>query len=208
MSNKFKRALKNATSLPFKAARGSSRGFSPAQGELPVVVLRVQVVGCGKLLSKDKNGFSDPFVAVTVLNARQQTPVAKRTLDPTYNAKDATFDFPLYLSTADKLGALELIVWDKDVLSKDYLGEAALPLENWFVERPFAFSDPQNTVPVHCTACLDALKHPYIRPLPSPSFVPDLSLEEDMSVISSLFCFFFVRLHIGSDMHAHIMILS
>ncbi|KXN83931.1 Ras GTPase-activating protein 4 [Leucoagaricus sp. SymC.cos] len=145
MSNKFKRALENATSLPFKAARGSGRGFSPAQGELPVVVLRVQVVGCGKLLSKDKNGFSDPFVAVTVLNARQQTPVAKRTLDPTYNAKDATFDFPLYLSTADKLGALELIVWDKDVLSKDYLGEAALPLENWFVERPFAFSDPQNT---------------------------------------------------------------
>lgn len=86
------------------------------------------------------------FVVVSVLNSRQQTPVSKRTINPIYNPKDATFDFPLYLSTADKLGALELIVWDKDVLTKDYLGEAALPLEDWFVERPFAFDDPTNIV--------------------------------------------------------------
>ncbi|KAF5359407.1 hypothetical protein D9756_003659 [Leucocoprinus leucothites] len=144
MSTKFKRALKNAAKLPVKAARGNNRGFSPAQGELPVVVLRVHVVGCSNLLSKDKNGYSDPFVVVSVLNARQQTPVVKRTLNPSYNAKDATFDFPLYLSTADKLGALELIVWDKDMLSKDYLGEAALPLEDWFVERSLSFEDPGN----------------------------------------------------------------
>ena len=70
----------------------------------------------------------------------------KRTTNPTYSAKDATFDFPLYLSTADKLGAIELVVWDKDMLTKEYLGEAALPLEDWFVERPFAYDDPNNTV--------------------------------------------------------------
>lgn len=86
------------------------------------------------------------FVVVSILNTRHQTPVAKKTLNPTYNAKDATFDFPLYLSTVDKLGALELIVWDKDVLSKDYLGEVALPLEDWFVERPHGFDDPGSFV--------------------------------------------------------------
>lgn len=81
-----------------------------------------------------------------MLNVRQQTPVAKRTIDPTYASKDATFDFPLYLSTADKLGALEVVVWDKDMLKKDYLGEAALPLEDWFVDRPFGFEDPASIV--------------------------------------------------------------
>jgi len=164
MSNKFRRALKTAALLPVRAAKGSNRGgFTPAQGELPIVVLRVHVVGCSNLTSKDKNGFSDPlassflskkssysvfsrFVVVTVLNSRQQTPVAKRTLNPVYSPKDATFDFPLYLSTADKLGALELVVWDKDVLSKDYLGEAALLLEDWFVKRPFAYTDLGNIV--------------------------------------------------------------
>jgi phosphatidylserine decarboxylase len=86
------------------------------------------------------------FVVVTVLSARQQTPVAKRTLNPTWSPKDATFDFPLYLSTADKLGALELVVWDKDMIKKDYLGEVALPLEDWFVDRPLGFDDPANIV--------------------------------------------------------------
>jgi phosphatidylserine decarboxylase len=60
-TNKFKRALKNAARLPVRAAgRGNNRGFHPQQGEVPVVVLRVQVVGCTGVLSKDKNGFSDP----------------------------------------------------------------------------------------------------------------------------------------------------
>jgi phosphatidylserine decarboxylase len=67
--------------------------------------------------------FPPSFVVVSVLNSRQQTPVAKRTLNPTYAAKDATFDFS-YLSLADKLGVVELVVWDKDMLSKEYLGES------------------------------------------------------------------------------------
>ena len=64
MSNKFRRALKTAALLPVRAAKGSNRGgFTPAQGELPIVVLRVHVVGCSNLTSKDKNGFSDPLVS-------------------------------------------------------------------------------------------------------------------------------------------------
>lgn len=96
------------------------------------------------------------FVVASVLRTRHQTPVAKRNVNPTYQAKDATFDFPLYLSLADRLGVVELIVWDKDVLTKEYLGEAALPLEDWFVdretarERPFAFEDAGNVVRGSC----------------------------------------------------------
>jgi hypothetical protein len=93
------------------------------------------------------------LVVVSVLNTRQQTPVAKRTLNPTY--KDATFDFPIYLSLADKIGVVELVVWDKDMLSKEYLGEVALPLEDWFVDkqtgtqRSFGFDQPGNKVSLY-----------------------------------------------------------
>lgn len=62
MSNRFRRALKTAALLPVRAAKGSNRGFTPVQGELPIVVLRVHVVGCSNLISKDKNGLSDPWV--------------------------------------------------------------------------------------------------------------------------------------------------
>jgi len=65
MSNKFRRALKTAALLPVRAAKGSNRGgFTPAQGELPIVVLRIHVLGCLNLTSKDKNGFSDPLALI------------------------------------------------------------------------------------------------------------------------------------------------
>ncbi|ESK89527.1 phosphatidylserine decarboxylase [Moniliophthora roreri MCA 2997] len=123
--------------------RGGATNFNPMPGEAPLAMLRVQVVSCKDLLSKDRNGFSDPFVTVSLLNHRHQTPSVKRTLQPVYASKDATFDFPIYLSLADKIGVLELVVWDKDVLRKDYLGEVSFPFEDWFGnnERPLAWDE-------------------------------------------------------------------
>ncbi|KIY44255.1 hypothetical protein FISHEDRAFT_67843 [Fistulina hepatica ATCC 64428] len=72
------------------------------------------------------------FVTLTLLSTRFSTPVAKRTRNPTWSAKDATFDFPIYLSQADSVGIVELVIWDKDYLRKEYLGEAAVCLEDWF----------------------------------------------------------------------------
>jgi len=84
------------------------------------------------------------FVSVSVLGTRFQTPVCKRTLNPVFNAKDATFDFPIYLSVSDKLGVVEFVVWDKDVLKKEYLGEFALPLDEWFKGSAYGFEDHDN----------------------------------------------------------------
>ena len=59
-----------------------------------------------------------------------ETAVAKCTLNPTYTPRDATFDFPISLSLADKLGVVELVVWGKDMLTK-----VASPLDDWFVDK-------------------------------------------------------------------------
>ncbi|KAI5116381.1 hypothetical protein M0805_005878 [Coniferiporia weirii] len=149
---KLKRALRSAARLPARArvsgGRGSGRNtMNPGPGELPVVRLRVQILGCNDLLARDKSGTSDPFVAVSLARNRNATPVAKRTINPVYAAKDATFDFPIYLSLAGKFGALELVAWDKDImLKKDYLGEASLQLESWFGDKSAkGFEDPGNT---------------------------------------------------------------
>ncbi|TFY74327.1 hypothetical protein EWM64_g9683, partial [Hericium alpestre] len=140
-------ALRSAARLPARvsAGRGSGRNtFTPIPGESPLVLLRVQILGCCDLLAKDRGGSSDPFVVVSVLSKRYHTPVVKRNVNPVYTAKDATFDFPIYLSLAEKLGVVELVVWDKDTFRKDYLGEVAVPLEDWFKGSAFAFDDPSN----------------------------------------------------------------
>ncbi|KAJ7767304.1 phosphatidylserine decarboxylase-domain-containing protein [Mycena metata] len=142
---KLRRALK----LPFNGRGGTTavarNTFTPRQGEQPIVFLRVQVLSGNKLLAKDRNGFSDPFVVASLLQTRHHTPVAKKTVNPVYAPKDATWDFPIYLSLADKLGVVELVVWDKDVLRKDYLGEAGLAVEDWFADaRPKAWDAPGN----------------------------------------------------------------
>jgi phosphatidylserine decarboxylase len=44
---------------------------------------------------------------------------------------------------------VELVVWDKDMLTKEYLGDVALPLDDWFrgEEGPvLGFDDPGNQV--------------------------------------------------------------
>ncbi|KAG1727715.1 phosphatidylserine decarboxylase-domain-containing protein [Suillus lakei] len=136
-AQKLGRALKSAARFP---GRGSGRNnYSPSPGEQPVVYLRVQVIGCRGLArarngTQAKEGDLNPLVVVSLLNNRHHTPVLKRTPNPIYAAKDATFDFPIYLSLADRLGSVELVVWDKDTLKlkKEYVGEVALTLESWF----------------------------------------------------------------------------
>ena len=62
---------------------------------------------------------------VLVVSLFSTTHVLKRSTNPIYAPKDATFDFPIYLSLAEKLGVVELVVWDKDMLMKEDLGEVA-----------------------------------------------------------------------------------
>lgn len=97
---------------------------------------------------------SSSFVVVSVLRDRFQTPVQKKTVNPVWPPKDATFEFPLYLSLADRLGVVELVIWDKDRFTKDYLGEVSIPLDQWFKDdNAFAFDDPNNKVSIPSPLC-------------------------------------------------------
>ncbi|EJD45982.1 hypothetical protein AURDEDRAFT_113883 [Auricularia subglabra TFB-10046 SS5] len=143
---KIGRALKSAATSPLRLrnGRGARRAqLQPIQGEQPVVLLRVRVLACKDILAKDKSGTSDPYVVVSLMRQRFQTPAVKRTLNPVYNAKDATFDFPIHASLIEQLGVLELVLWDKDMLRKDYIGEASVRVEDWF-KGPAGFDDPRN----------------------------------------------------------------
>jgi len=86
-------------------------------------------------------------VVVSLSKQRFQTPAIKKTLNPVWDPKDSTFQFPIYLSLVESLGVLELVLWDKDTFRKDYLGEVSLPIEDWFKDgTPASFDDPKNEV--------------------------------------------------------------
>ncbi|KIL56688.1 hypothetical protein M378DRAFT_188531 [Amanita muscaria Koide BX008] len=147
---RLKKALKTAAKLPAKAAikaktnvrgraaRWHRQALAPVSGETPIVILRLQVVSCAGLRPKDRNGAGlDPFVAVSFLSSKHTTPTSKRTLNPVFPIRECTFDFPLHLSVVERMGgvgAVELVVWDRDMLvKKEYVGEAAvIGVDGWF----------------------------------------------------------------------------
>ncbi|KAN0126265.1 C2 domain containing protein [Lactarius tabidus] len=108
----------------------------------PLVILRVQVISCNNLLAKNREGYSDPFVVVSILEEEFKTPVCKRNLNPVYAPKDATFEFPIH--SEPRLLSLKFAVWDKGKFGEVFLGKSVLSVNEWFKGTAFAFDDPQN----------------------------------------------------------------
>ena len=90
------------------------------------LVLRVQVLKARNLAPKDKSGTSDPYLVLTLGDAKEATSVERKTLNPEWNQR---FEFPVV--TADS-ALLEVICWDKDRFKKDYMGEFDVVLEELF----------------------------------------------------------------------------
>lgn len=91
------------------------------------LVLRVHVLKARNLAPKDKSGTSDPYLVLTLGDAREATSVVTKTLNPEWNQ---TFEFPV--ASADA-ALLEAICWDKDRFKKDYMGEFDVVLEDLFL---------------------------------------------------------------------------
>lgn len=107
-----------AVSPKRKEEQGDHKGFN--------LVLRVQVLEGRNLAPKDKNGTSDPYLVITLGDAREATSVIDKTLNPKWHQ---TFDLPI--SGISSL-LLEGVCWDKDRFSKDYMGEFDVALEDIF----------------------------------------------------------------------------
>ncbi|CAK40325.1 uncharacterized protein An09g04710 [Aspergillus niger] len=104
---------------------GQSRSTSPMRmPEQKPLILKVSVIRGRDLAAKDRGGTSDPYLVVTLGDARQSTPTIPKTLNPEWNV---TFEMPVV-----GVPLLECICWDHDRFGKDYLGEFDIPLEDIF----------------------------------------------------------------------------
>ncbi|KAK5124722.1 hypothetical protein LTR85_001435 [Meristemomyces frigidus] len=101
---------------------GDQRGDHKNMG----LVLRITVLKGRNLAPKDKRGTSDPYLVITLGDAKEATSVVSKTLNPEWNQ---TFEMPV--TEADS-ALLEAVCWDKDRFKKDYMGEFDVMLEDMF----------------------------------------------------------------------------
>ncbi|KAJ5815844.1 Phosphatidylserine decarboxylase-related protein [Penicillium robsamsonii] len=115
-------SARSASSTP-----GQSRSTSPLRtAETRYLLLKVTVIRGRNLAAKDRGGTSDPYLVVTLGDARQSTPTIFKTLNPEWNV---SFDMPVV-----GVPLLEAICWDHDRFGKDYLGEFDIALEDIFAD--------------------------------------------------------------------------
>ncbi|KAI4251239.1 MAG: hypothetical protein LQ352_004975 [Teloschistes flavicans] len=90
------------------------------------LLLKTTVLRARNLAAKDKSGTSDPFLVVTLGDAKESTPTISKNLNPEWNT---SFELPV-IGIQSLL--LEAVCWDKDRMGKDYLGEFDVALEDIF----------------------------------------------------------------------------
>jgi hypothetical protein len=94
----------------------------------PLIYLKV--IRARNLAGKDANGFSDPYVKITLGSSNQKTTTRKRNLNPDWGM---VFSFDWDLS----MRYIKIEVWDEDITSThDFLGTCFIPI--------FSFSSGYN----------------------------------------------------------------
>ncbi|KAF5507628.1 Phosphatidylserine decarboxylase proenzyme 3 [Colletotrichum aenigma] len=126
------------SSSPTRNNSNSSTSSNGKMGELSPkdngLTLKVVIMKARNLAAKDRSGTSDPFLVVTLGDAKVTTHEVPKTLNPEWNVIEE-----LPVNTTQSL-ILDVICWDKDRFGKDYLGEFDLALEE-------IFADEQNEQP-------------------------------------------------------------
>ena len=94
--------------------------------ELPLLYHNVEITihSARNLRAADLNGFSDPYVVVSTGTQEGKTPVIKKELNPSWNSE---FSFFCLQEGAELL----FRVWDKDLISDDFLGQVIVPITSF-----------------------------------------------------------------------------
>ncbi|KAF1829696.1 hypothetical protein BDW02DRAFT_573728 [Decorospora gaudefroyi] len=127
----------NSTPTSMPASRnGSPRRRAMPEPPLPGLVLRANVIKGRNLAAKDRSGTSDPYLVLSLGDAKVTTPAINKQLNPEWNT---TLELPV---VGEQSLLLEAVCWDKDRFGKDYMGEFDVILEDQFLNGQ-AVQEPQ-----------------------------------------------------------------
>lgn len=101
----------------------------------PLGVLVCRVLQGQGLVAKDKNGLSDPYVVIRYGDERATSSTVSKSLDPVWPADSATLRTVVYDSRGFGRERLEITVWDRDRISREYMGELSLGAADWWGDR-------------------------------------------------------------------------
>ncbi|KAL2159685.1 hypothetical protein VTH06DRAFT_2254 [Thermothelomyces fergusii] len=131
--NRFKSGFSNSPTINSAAnsrstsPMGTTGDIASAEGRKDNgLVLNVAILRAKDLAAKDRGGTSDPYLVLTLGDAKHITHTESKTLNPEWNEQ-----CELPVSGVQSL-LLDVCAWDKDRFGKDYLGEFDLALEEIF----------------------------------------------------------------------------
>ncbi|KAL6709077.1 phosphatidylserine decarboxylase [Coniothyrium glycines] len=140
LPHRFKQPSSASAASSAPTSVPSSRQGSPkramADPSRPSLVLRATVIRGRNLAAKDRSGTSDPYIVLSLGDAKQATPPIDKTLNPEWNT---TLELPIL---GEQSLLLEACCWDKDRFGKDYMGEFDVILEDVFTNGQ-AKQEPQ-----------------------------------------------------------------
>lgn len=102
-------------------------------------LLHITLVRGESLVAKDATGSSDPYFKLKLKTQKWKSPVAHQTLNPTYDAALEFFVAPEDLLVPGVV--LKLECWDEDIVGKDFMGEAEVPLRKIVARALSALGD-------------------------------------------------------------------
>ena len=99
--------------------------------------IEVKNVSGHDLTAKDSNGLSDPYFTIT-FPIIQGTPVYKsrvisKTLDPVWENEEFSYLYEANSDVTNSKHTMVINVYDKDMLSSDFIGSVSIPLYSLFI---------------------------------------------------------------------------
>ncbi|KAK4168837.1 phosphatidylserine decarboxylase-domain-containing protein [Cladorrhinum sp. PSN259] len=122
-------ANSTANSRSASPMRGKGDSASPEGLKENGLVVHIAILKARDLAAKDRGGTSDPYLVLTLGEAKHITHTESKTLNPEWNEQ-----CQLPVNGVHNL-ILDVCCWDKDRFGKDYLGEFDLALEEIFADE-------------------------------------------------------------------------